>query len=78
MLRLKPFRQGPRQGSMRDHVNEDLSRVKGRPLDLPEQIKGAMRWDISSFLDDMALMNSKRSEGGYLVFIYPQLSFIEG
>jgi transposase len=53
------------------------SYFKTSPSVMMERIKGAMRRDMRSFLDDTEPMNSKMERRVLFGFIYPRLSFIE-
>ena len=54
------------------------SYLKRSPSGMIEQIKGAMRRDIRSFLDYTELMNSKMSRRMLFGFTYTRPSVIEG
>ncbi|HVP81264.1 MAG TPA: transposase [Thermodesulfobacteriota bacterium] len=54
------------------------SYLKASPSAMIEQMKGAMRREIKSFLDYTELMISKIGPRVLFGFIYPSLSFIEG
>jgi len=54
------------------------SYLKTSPSVMMEQIKGAIRKDIRSFLDDADLMSSKIGGMTSLGSTYPRLSLIEG
>jgi phenylalanyl-tRNA synthetase beta subunit len=54
------------------------SYLKTSPSVMMEQIKGAIRRDIRSFLDYTELMSSQIGQRVLFDFLCPQLSFIEG
>jgi hypothetical protein len=54
------------------------SYLKTSPSVMMEQIKGAIRRNIRSFLDYRELMNSKMGRRGQSGFTYSRLSFVEG
>ena len=54
------------------------SYLKTSPSVMSEQLKGAMRRDIRSFLDLKEMVSSKIGQRVLFGFTYPRLSFIEG
>jgi hypothetical protein len=53
------------------------SYLKASPSVMMEQVKGAMRREIRSFLDFKELMNSKIDQMVLFSFIHPRRSLIE-